>query len=478
MKSAFCVFFGFLPCFSIGTGNALSVPSRFDEERGHVVLETRTEDSNADGSSRFQSGSSELSQHMQIFGTHSTEIENKKRGHPVAFQAGVELGLYIQNSYPIDAKEESTLETERRRMEANELRLDEGESVTSYDSEAQLKQSESPENNLIQEENEDLDEARENTDLSGPDEFMDLIEPEELDHENVPKEFEDLPMPEEDENLSEPIEIEDLTKVEDKESIEPEANMPDATDAPSGSLPAANTMEQRESKIDANATASPFVGNPEVDKTNSPTQETGVLNDYKSSAPSVFPINDAKMTRWPTFSPSVDASLELPTKGNGESDVAIPVGSNQNQDSSRPTENRDFKWPREPNEQYEAPDYDPIIDGDKENLGNEEPSTEDPFKRAEVQAHAIIEDKNAVVVATVLSVTGFVFMVFIARQMIENPDGCCASICRCMIGCLRLLCWPCRAVCGCGNRAKARRTHNLIVNDNNSYGYSHDLELT
>jgi hypothetical protein len=92
----------------------------------------------------------------------------------------------------------------------------------------------------------------------------------------------------------------------------------------------------------------------------------------------------------------------------------------------------------------------------------------------------MMQDKYVPVVVLATLLVSFMFLLFVAQQMIENPHGCCGKLCRCIIGFLRILCCPCRTLCCscCGSsRAKDRRTHELI-SDENGYGYSHGLELT
>lgn len=88
----------------------------------------------------------------------------------------------------------------------------------------------------------------------------------------------------------------------------------------------------------------------------------------------------------------------------------------------------------------------------------------------------MMHDKNVTIAVVAAVVFGFVLALFSAQQVIENPDGCCASICRCNVKffCFffKILCFPCRMCCG----SKDRRSHDLMVGSSDSY--THDLELT
>jgi hypothetical protein len=96
---------------------------------------------------------------------------------------------------------------------------------------------------------------------------------------------------------------------------------------------------------------------------------------------------------------------------------------------------------------------------------------------AKAEYDSMVHDRNVLIVATVFGALGFVLLLVTAQQMIENPDGCCARMCRCSIAFWRVVCWPCRKVCGCAK--PKRRGHAVVAGGDNDYGgYSHDLELT
>jgi hypothetical protein len=93
---------------------------------------------------------------------------------------------------------------------------------------------------------------------------------------------------------------------------------------------------------------------------------------------------------------------------------------------------------------------------------------------AKEEYDSMVHDRNVAIVASVFGAIGFILLLITAQQIIENPDGCCAKICRFSITFWRVVCWPCRKVC-C--RGKKRRGHTVIADDGYA-GYSHDLELS
>jgi hypothetical protein len=99
------------------------------------------------------------------------------------------------------------------------------------------------------------------------------------------------------------------------------------------------------------------------------------------------------------------------------------------------------------------------------------------LEKAEAEWEEIRRDKNVKIVSIVFGVTGFLLLLFVSSQLLDNPNGCCGTLCRCMLVCTRILCFPLRALCCCcsssSSRAKDRRTHQLMDSE-----YTHDLELT
>jgi hypothetical protein len=93
--------------------------------------------------------------------------------------------------------------------------------------------------------------------------------------------------------------------------------------------------------------------------------------------------------------------------------------------------------------------------------------------------HEIAHDQNVWIAAIVLGVVGFIILLIVVQQLIENPQGCVAKLCRCQVAFYRILCWPCRKICGCGGPGRNRRTRNLVqTHDMDEDGYRGDLELS
>lgn len=134
------------------------------------------------------------------------------------------------------------------------------------------------------------------------------------------------------------------------------------------------------------------------------------------------------------------------------------------------------EWFEEPEEQRTKAPYVP-------------PTGDDPFAKPPDESEwskgesyrtetpeEMLHDRNVIIAVASAVFFGFVLALFSAQQVIENPDGCCASLCRCSVKffCFffKLLCFPCRMCCG----NKDRRSHDLMVGSSDSY--THDLELT
>jgi len=86
-------------------------------------------------------------------------------------------------------------------------------------------------------------------------------------------------------------------------------------------------------------------------------------------------------------------------------------------------------------------------------------------------------DATVVIALSVVFGVMFSFSIFVAYQMLENPDGFCASICRITVagwcGIIRCICYPCRAMCGCTGGSSGGQ-HMMVPED----GFTNDLELS
>merc|ERR1712028_227921 len=56
-------------------------------------------------------------------------------------------------------------------------------------------------------------------------------------------------------------------------------------------------------------------------------------------------------------------------------------------------------------------------------------------------------DKTVIIALSVVLGVMFFFSIFVAYQVLENPDGCCSSLCRISVACIcgvsRCVCYPC-----------------------------------
>ena len=150
-----------------------------------------------------------------------------------------------------------------------------------------------------------------------------------------------------------------------------------------------------------------------------------------------------------------------------------------------PTENR--KPSLRPVTPYVPTDDDPLEEDNedepfedwgfnKETLDELEKDAEGFAKDAEELAH----DRRVVIALSTVFGIMFFFSVFVAYQMLENPNGICASLCRISVafwcGITRCICYPCRAMCGCtGSSQSNRQDHMMLPNDGH---FTHDLELS
>jgi len=103
----------------------------------------------------------------------------------------------------------------------------------------------------------------------------------------------------------------------------------------------------------------------------------------------------------------------------------------------------------------------------------EEPDWDTPAETLEQMEH----DRNVLIALSTVFGLMLFFSIVVAHQMLNNPDGCCASICRLVTRCtcciVSAVCFPCRMMC-CGTRRQPG--HARMMNDN-SFS-THDLELS
>lgn len=166
-------------------------------------------------------------------------------------------------------------------------------------------------------------------------------------------------------------------------------------------------------------------------------------------------------------------------------DVIPPVSTENNKylDAPSPYEYYSEERPVENENVYVPPDDDPVVKespifdddtGSEMSVKEIEDEVTKEVEDIEQEAENMANDKYVRYVSIVSAILGVVFMLFVAQQMVENPNGTCAKICRVSVACLRLVVLPFRVIfcCyGCTQRSRDRRTHMVLENDA-------DLELT
>lgn len=197
---------------------------------------------------------------------------------------------------------------------------------------------------------------------------------------------------------------------------------------------------------------------------------------------------DIVSTNYPTVSPTL---APTPDKSGGQEnnnndyyysdDDAVPTISPAPTIGDGPDNSyndwNNWKRTDEPTEHYVAPNDD-VLDRLEDDKIQKEWEEKSNLEKAEAEWDDIRHDKNVKIVSIVFGVTGFLLLLFVAHQLIENPDGFFGKLCRCLLSCVRIICWPCRFLCCRSTRARDRRTHQLVNSEPSTYGYSHDLELT
>jgi len=121
---------------------------------------------------------------------------------------------------------------------------------------------------------------------------------------------------------------------------------------------------------------------------------------------------------------------------------------------------------------YVSSDDDPLKEEDNDYEGDS-----GDFFTKQSTIDEMEHDRNVIIALSVVFGVMFFFSIFVAYSMLENPDGCCASICRIMVACwcglLRCICYPCRAMCGC--TGPSHGNHMIVPDDGR---FTHDLELS
>lgn len=199
-----------------------------------------------------------------------------------------------------------------------------------------------------------------------------------------------------------------------------------------------------------------------------------------SSAPSVGPLPQGSDT---SSAPSVKETIDSPTEpaGSGTGGAISSAPSKSESVTSAPSK------PKHHHQQTAKPTFvprSPTAHPTKSPTKRPSPmpTTEawaDKVKDEENRIKELADDKTAEVAAGLIFFLGIVGMVFTAYQIIENPDGLCASLCRLSIKfssfLLKIVCLPCRLCCGkySGYSTSDPKNRTLFVEE-----YTNDLELT
>jgi hypothetical protein len=123
---------------------------------------------------------------------------------------------------------------------------------------------------------------------------------------------------------------------------------------------------------------------------------------------------------------------------------------------------------------YVPPDDDPVKGEDEDFTGEATDGGKFTWNEGETPEE-MAHDPNVAILVGVLCGVALLLMIITAQQMLENPDGFCASLCRLLVSCncciFRTIC-PCLACC-C---RKSKRGHLPMMTDDNDF--THDLELS
>uniref|UniRef100_A0A7S1UZ77 Uncharacterized protein n=1 Tax=Grammatophora oceanica TaxID=210454 RepID=A0A7S1UZ77_9STRA len=154
-------------------------------------------------------------------------------------------------------------------------------------------------------------------------------------------------------------------------------------------------------------------------------------------------------------------------------DDQVPVSSPTT--DSWPTP--DYSRTERPTELYIPPD----TDDDPVKAEEEGEENEPDWNSHHETPEEMMNDPNVLkVIGIAMGATFGVMLllsVCVAHQVQNNPDGCCASVCRLATTCtccvFKILCFPCRMMCG-GSKSGGR--HSPMMSDTNTF--THDLELS
>lgn len=157
-----------------------------------------------------------------------------------------------------------------------------------------------------------------------------------------------------------------------------------------------------------------------------PTDPEGPTGTAETAVPTASP--KTSLTASPTISPTTNPTAELTAESTAKPSTA-PTSSPTPAPSPRPSI---------------APSSSPslpFIEREKNRLKSEEKEIE-----------RVAKNTTAEVMAGVIAVLSLIGMLFTAQQLLEKPDGLCASCCRCSLTfctlCIKMCCLPCSLICG------------------------------
>lgn len=241
--------------------------------------------------------------------------------------------------------------------------------------------------------------------------------------------------------------------------------------------------------------SSPAPSKSSVTETFAPTRAPTKQHAAKTSTPTLAPTNSSLVieTDPPTSAPSKSLLIETPrpspaptraTIVETPSPSGIPTKSpvkkkHATSRTERPTLGRDNSEPDD------SDIWGNELDETFSKHATSSPTTTPPHATTnsnsknhalEKEAEEFVEDPYVRIASLVFTVVCVTLLIIVAQQMVENPDGFCAKLCRWTVAFFQMLCYPFILCLCCGGRNKAHHTHTLVSTDGFD-DYDHDLSL-
>mmetsp|Transcript_8620 Transcript_8620/g.23274 ORF Transcript_8620/g.23274 Transcript_8620/m.23274 type:complete len:312 (-) Transcript_8620:749-1684(-) len=230
--------------------------------------------------------------------------------------------------------------------------------------------------------------------------------------------------------------------------------------------------------VGAVPTGAPTVEDVGDDTTSEPTAEVDGTGESPTPSPSVISIESIEPTESKQAATNPASDTESPTAAPSLQPTRKKTPPTQSP-TPRPTHKMKTHRPTTSptRDIYIPPDVDPIKDEDEDSDSADNWNDDKTANNSDYETLAEMEkDRNVLIALAIVFGVGIILALATAHQMLENPDGCCASICRIFVACfcaiLRCVCFPCRTICGCTGSSN-RQTHELVDNT-----FTNDLELT